>query len=253
MPDISKYATIEPGAKIADDVKIGPFTYIGPHVRIGNGCVIESNVTIVGRTELGDRNRVSPLAVIGVGEGKGAEEGEVVIGQANSIREHATIYGGPPGQPTRLGDDNLVMISCYIGGGATVGNHGILINNTLIGAGAVLEDYVHTSGFILISPGVRVGAYTFTLGYSEIDRDAPPYAMVQGTPYRVRGVNSEKLRRCGFADSSIKAIKQAFHELYNGSGDHANADVLDRLLASDDTDIHVQRLAQSVKNSQKIT
>ena len=250
MADISKYATIERGAEIADDVKIGPFTYIGPRVRIGSGCVIEGNVTITGRTELGGRNRVSPLAVIGLSEGKGDEEGEVVIGQANAIREHATVYGGPPGQPTRIGDDNLVMISCHIGGGATVGDHGILINNTLIGAGAVLDDYVHTSGFILIAPGVRVGAYTFTLGYTEIDRDAPPYAMVQGTPYRVRGVNSEKLRRCGFSDGSIKALKQAFHELYNGSGDHANAEALERLLAQRDADLHVQRLAQSVKSSE---
>ena len=249
MADISKYATIERGAEIADDVKIGPFTYIGPHVRIGSGCVIEGNVTITGKTELGDRNRVSPLAVIGVGEGKGAEPGEVVIGQANSIREHATIYGGPPGQPTRLGDDNLVMIGCHVGGGATIGNHGILINNTLIGAGAVLEDYVHTSGFILIAPGVRVGAYTFTLGYTEIDRDAPPYAMVQGTPFRVRGVNSEKLRRCGFDDSSIKALKQAFHDLYNGSGETANAEVLKRLLTQPDVDVHVKRLVESVKKS----
>jgi len=251
MADISKFATIERGAEIAEDVKIGPFTYIGPHVRIGSGCVIEGNVTITGRTELGDRTRVSPLAVIGAGDGKGAETGEVIIGQANSIREHATIYGGPPGRPTRLGDDNLIMISCHVGSGATIGDHGILINNTLIGAGAVLEDYVHTSGFIVILPGVRVGAYTFTLGYTEIDRDAPPYAMVQGAPYRVRGVNSEKLRRCGFADSSIKAIKQALHELYNGSGDVANPDALDRLLAMDDADLHVQRLAQSVKNSMK--
>jgi len=249
MAEISKLATIERGAKIADDVKIGPFTYIGPHVRIGAGCVIEGNVTITGKTILGERNRVFPLAVIGTSEGKGGEEGEVVIGVANSIREHATIYGGTSEAPTRIGDDNLVMIGCHIGAGAKLGNHGILINSTLIGAGAVLEDYVHTSGFIVIDPGVHVGAYTFTLGYTEINRDAPPYAMVQGTPFRVRGVNTEKLRRCGFGDSSIKALKSAFHEIYNSSGEGVDAAVLQRLLAQEDCDLHVQRLVQSVQKS----
>ena len=64
MPEISKQAIVEKGAKIADDVKIGPFTYIGPHVKIGPGCIIQNNVTIAGRTTLGDRNRVFPMAVI---------------------------------------------------------------------------------------------------------------------------------------------------------------------------------------------
>lgn len=249
MAEISKYATIERGAKIAEDVKIGPFTYIGPHVRIGSGCIIEGNVSITGKTVLGERNRVFPLAVIGNSEAKGAEEGEVIIGQANSIREHATIYGGTGGKPTQIGDGNLIMIQCHVGGGATIGSHTILINNTLIGSRAVLEDYVHTSGFIVISEGVRVGAYTFTLGYTEIDHDAPPYAMVQGCPFRVRGVNSEKLRRCGFDDSSIKALKAAFHELYNGSGENVDRAVLDRLLAQEDIDVHVRRLVESVQGS----
>jgi UDP-N-acetylglucosamine acyltransferase len=141
------------------------------------------------------------------------------------------------------------MIGCHIGGGAMVGSHGILINNTRIGAGAVIEDNVHTSGFVSIKPGVRVGAYTFTLGYSEIGCDAPPYAMVQGMPFRVRGANTEKLRRCRFSDSSIKAIQRAFTDLYNGSGESVNLDVLNRLLTQPDVDVHVQRLVQSIKNS----
>jgi UDP-N-acetylglucosamine acyltransferase len=249
MPEISKFAFVEPSAKLADDVRVGAFTYIGPQVRIGRGCVIENNVTIAGRTTLGERNRVLPLAVIGSGEGEAA--GAVTIGAGNVIREHVTIVGGME-QPTRVGADNLIMIGCQLGAGCQVGDHGILVNCTLIGPGAIVEDYVRTSAFIMIEPGVRVGAYTFTLGYAEIDRDAPPFAMVQGSPFRVRGVNTENLKRCGFGEDDIRRLKNAFRELFNGNEGYAvDEAVLGRLLADKQGNPHVSRLAQAVARSEE--
>lgn len=250
MPEISKQAIVEKGAKIDDDVKIGPFTYIGPHVRIGPGCIIQNNVTIAGRTTLGERNRIFPMAVIGASDGSGAQnDGAVELGQANVIREHATIYAGIE-RPTQIGADNLIMVGCQVGAGCRLGNHGIFVNSTHFGAGAVAEDYVHTSAFIMIEPGVTVGAYTFTVGYAQIDRDAPPFAMVQGWPFRVRGVNTEKLRRCGFGEDDIRTLKNAFRELYNSGGEEPDGAVLRRLLVETDNP-HVRRLAEAVQKGQE--
>lgn len=243
MPEISKLAIVERGAKLADDVRVGPFTYIGPHVRIGPGCVIDSNVSIIGKTTLGERNHVLPLAVLGAGLDEA--EGELIMGQANVVREHATIYAGP-GQPTRIGTDNLIMIGCQIDAGATIGDHGIFVNGTHIGARAKIEDYVRTSSFVVVYPGVTVGAYTFTLGYGEMDRDCPPFAMVQGSPYRVRGVNAENLRRCGFGENDIRDLKAAFREIFTGPDDAPDAVVLKRMSA-DKTHPHLKRLAESIQ------
>lgn len=246
MSEISKLAVVERGAKIADSVRIGPFSYIGPHVRIGPGCIVENNVTITGHTTLGERNHVFPMAVLGVSPEGDKESGEVVIGEGNVFREHVTLYAGGE-KPTRIGTDNLVMIGCHIGAGAQIGNHGIFVNCTHVGSEAKIQDYVRTSGFIIIGAGVTVGAYTFTLGYAEIDRDAPPFAMVQGSPFRVRGVNTENLRRCGFGEDDVRALKNAVRELYNGSGETADPDVLQRLLNDSTANPHVLRLAQAVK------
>ena len=246
MPEISKLAIVEPSAQLADDVRVGPFCYIGPNVRIESGCVIDNNVTITGRTTLGERNRVFPMAVLGTSEDGSAETGELLIGEANVIREHVTIYAGKT-QPTRIGTDNLVMIACQIGASAQVGNHGIFVNSTQIGPDAIIEDYVRTSAFIVIEPGVTVGAYTFTLGYAEIDRDAPPFAMVQGSPFRVRGVNSENLKRCGFGQDDIRLLKSAFRELFDGA-DTIDGVVLEKLLS--DSNPHLLRLGQFVRTSQ---
>lgn len=229
MPEISRHAVVEPTAELAADVRVGAFSHVGPQVWIGPGCVIHDNVYIGGSTTIGPRCRVFPMSRIGVTEA-GAAPGRVEIGEANIIREHVTILAGAD-RPTRLGLDNLIMIGCRIGAGSTIGNHEIFANCTSIGNGAVVEDYVRSSGYISVRPNVTVGAYTFMLGYSEVDRDAPPFAMVQGSPFRVRGVNSENLKRCGFDDADIRGLKAAFRELFNGEGGDVDPQALAKLLA----------------------
>ena len=85
MADISPYSIVEKGAKLARNVRVGPFCHIGPNVTIGAGTVIESNVTIVGNTKIGEQNRVFPMAVIGTTPDGDDTKGKCVIGNANSI------------------------------------------------------------------------------------------------------------------------------------------------------------------------
>jgi UDP-N-acetylglucosamine acyltransferase len=245
MPKPSANTVIEKGAKVADDVRVGPFSYVGPNVEIASGCVIENNVTLIGATRLGRNTHVFPLAVIGACEETG-REGRCTLGSDNAVREHVTIYAGRR-QPTVIGSDNLLMIGSQVGAGATIGDHGIFANFTQIGAGARIEDYFHTSGFTFIEPGVSVGAYTFTAGYADIDADAPPYAILQGCPFRVRGVNTIKLKRCGFADEDIRALKDAFRELFNGQDRHADAGAVERLAGRAQLNGHVRALLDAIQ------
>ncbi len=245
MPQISSKAIVETGAEIADDVRIGPFSYIGPQVKIGPGCIIENSVTIVGKTTLGARNRVFPMAVIGMAATSHGTAGECILGDANAIREHVTIDGGHE-EPTRIGTDNLIMIGSQVGPSAVVGNHGIFDNLTEISAQSTIEDYVRTSAFTSIGKNATVGAYTFVAGYVEILNDAPPFAILMGSPYRVRGVNTENLRRCGFGDDDIRLLKKTFRELYNGQQIEPNIEILTQLKNQPDLNTHVRRLVDAV-------
>ena len=139
------------------------------------------------------------------------------------------------------------MIGCQIGPGATVGDHCILTNYTQIDGGAVIEDYVGTSAFTFVGANTTVGAYTYIAGYTGVEGAAPPFAMVQGYPCRVRGVNSEKLRRCGFGDDDIRALKEAFRELFNGTGAEPDFESLDRLSLAPSLNPHVRRLIQTLQ------
>lgn len=247
MPQISPKAIIEPGAKLADDVRVEAFCYIGPDVRIASGCVIANNVTIDGHTELGERCRVFPLAVIGAAPSGATYAPHCRIGNANDIREHVTLYGGPEDRPTSVGNDNLVMIDSTVGASATLGNHCIVANLTHIGAGAEMEDYTHTSAFTQVADGVRVGAYTFINGYATVDRNAPPFAMLHGSPYRVRGVNRHKLKACGFGEADIRLLKDVFRDLFNGEGRDPSGEQLDALAGQHGDHPHVLRLLDALR------
>ena len=41
-------AIIEPGAKLGNNVSVGPYSYIGNDVVIGDNCIIESHVVVKG-------------------------------------------------------------------------------------------------------------------------------------------------------------------------------------------------------------
>jgi len=244
MPDISPLAVVETGAKLAEDVRIGPFSYIGEQAELAAGCVVDNSVTIAGKTSLGENSHVYPMAVIGAaGQGQ-TDHGRCIIGEANTIREHATVYCGK-GRTTRIGNNNLIMIGCVIGAGASIADHGIFDNCSHIGPGAKVGNYVRMSGFATVCPDKAVGDYAFVTGYASVDRDAPPYSRVQGSPIRVRGVNTTNLKRCGFEDEDIRAIKGAFRELFNGSGYMVDKDVVSRMLS--DPNPCVQRLAESLR------
>jgi UDP-N-acetylglucosamine acyltransferase len=241
MPEISPHAIVSPGADLAEDVRVGPFSFIGPEVRLAAGCVVESNATVTGHTVLGERNHVYPLAVVGADPDGEELPGRCIIGNGNVFREHVTVYASG-GEPTRIGEQNLVMVGSVIGPGACLGSHGIFPNFTRIGSGACIEDYVRTSGFSTISAGVRIGEYSFAAGYAEVSRNAPPYAMVWDHPFQIRGINLENLKRCGFTDEDIRSLKSAFRELFNGGAGLPHPDALDRLRARDDLNPHVRRL-----------
>jgi len=248
MSNISSKAIVSPEAQLAGDVVVGAFAYIGPEVKLDSGCVVGQSVSIVGKTTIAANTNILPMAVIGISpipETGDEQPCSCEIGSDNEIREHVTIYGGAD-KPTRIGNSNLIMIGSQVGSGAKIGNKGIFANFTQIGTDAIVENFVRTSGFTFIEPGVTVGEYSFTAGYVDIDHDAPPYAMLQGSPFRVRGVNTHNLKQCGFSETDIRALKNAFREIFNGKGFDPDTSAIRRVLDSPEVNQHVRRLILAV-------
>jgi len=64
--DIHDTAVVDPAAKIAKGVKIGPYSVIGANVKIGQGTTIGSNAHIEGWTTIGNNNLIGNGVSIGL-------------------------------------------------------------------------------------------------------------------------------------------------------------------------------------------
>jgi UDP-N-acetylglucosamine acyltransferase len=97
MSEIDPRAIIDPSARLAADVVVGPWSIIGPDVEIGEGTVIGSHVVLKGPTRIGKQNRIFQFSTIGEDTPDLKYKGEptrLVIGDHNVIREGVTIHRG---------------------------------------------------------------------------------------------------------------------------------------------------------------
>ena len=229
-------AIIESGARIADDVDIGPYSIIGPEVEIGPGCRIGPHVVVTGRTRLGADNRIFQFASIGdepqdkkfAGEASALE-----IGDRNTIRENVTINRGTAdgGGVTRLGDDNWIMAYCHIAHDCQVGSHVIMANGATLAGHVTVGDHVIFAGYSGAHQFCSIGDHAFLGMYGGVSQDVPAYVMVSGQPPRPRGINSEGLKRRGFSSDQIRNIREAYRLIYRSgkSRDEALAELESRL------------------------
>ena len=213
---------MDASAIIGDGVCIGPFSVIGPNVKIGNHCTIESHVVLKGPTDLGHHNHIYQFATVGEATPDLKYKGEatrLLVGDHNIIREGVTIHRGTVQgrSETTMGNHNLIMAYAHIGHDSVVGNNVILVNNASLAGHVVVDDWAILSGYTLVHQFCHIGAHAFTGMATAIGKDVAAYLTVYGNPAEVRTINTEGLKRRGFGSESINAIKQAFKTVFRKS------------------------------------
>lgn len=216
---IHPLAVIEPGAKIADDVEIGPWTYVGADVEIGEGTVVASHVVIKGPSVIGKHNKIYQFATVGDDTPDLKYKGEptrLVMGDHNTVREGVTIHRGTvqDRSETTIGNHNLFMAYVHIGHDCVVGNHCVFVNNASVAGHVYVGDYAILSGYTLVHQFCHVGAHSFLGMACGVKKDIPPYMMVYDHPARVRSINVEGLKRRGFSAEAITGLRRAYKILY---------------------------------------
>ena len=219
MTSIHKTAIVEPGAQIDPTVTVGAYAVIGPHVKVGAGTTIAPHCVIEGHTTIGRDNRIFQFASIGaIPQDKkySGEPCELVIGDRNTIREFVTFNIGSPGggAVTRIGDDNWIMAYVHIAHDCQVGSNTVLANSTTLAGHVEIGDHVTVGGLCGVHQFVKVGAHAMVGFASAVSQDVPPFLLVDGNPLAVHGVNVTGLRRRGFSNERIAAIKQMHRLLY---------------------------------------
>jgi UDP-N-acetylglucosamine acyltransferase len=222
--------SVDDSAYIAPTARIHPDAQIGPGTRIGEFCVIESDVTIGARcqlepyvyvkrwTTLGDENEISAGTVLGTDPLDKLFTGErsyLVIGNRNKIREHYTVSRGTqPESFTRIGDDNYIMTSGHIAHNCTIGDNTVIASCALIAGYVEIGNQAFISGGVVVHQFSNIGRLAMIGGNTRVNSDAPPYFTFSGFNIAAKGLNLVGLRRAGFPAEEIGRLKTAYKLLY---------------------------------------
>ncbi|PRX50629.1 MULTISPECIES: acyl-ACP--UDP-N-acetylglucosamine O-acyltransferase [Salegentibacter] len=246
-------AYVHPGAKIAKNVVIEPFTTIHNNVVIGEGTWIGSNVTIMEGARIGKNCSIFPGAVISaIPQDKKFDDEDTitVIGDNTTVRECVTINRGTTDRmKTVIGKNCWIMAYCHIAHDCIVGDNCIFSNNSTLAGHINVGDYVILAGMAAIQQFCSIGRHAFVTGGSLVRKDVPPFVKAGREPLSYVGINSIGLRRRGFTTEKIREIQDIYRILYqkNYNNSQAVAIIEAEMQATAERD----EILEFIKNSQR--
>jgi UDP-N-acetylglucosamine acyltransferase len=227
-------SVVHPKAELAPGVEIGPYAIIGDRVSLGPGTCVGAHVVIEGCVQIGAENHIFPGVTIGLAPQdvsyRGAESW-VKIGDRNQIREYVTIHRPTQADAlTQIGNDNFLMAYVHVAHNCHIEHNTTIANAVELGGYVHVESNAVIGGLTGVHQKVHIGRLAMVGGMSRINRDVPPYMLIEGNPARVRGLNRIGLKRNGItADSdAFKELKNAYQLLYRSKLPFAK--VLEQLL-----------------------
>lgn len=245
-------AVVNDGAVIHDLAEIGPFAVIGANVKIGRGTKIGAHVVIDGHTTIGEDCNIFPGAAIGLAPQDLSYKEQptgVSMGNRCTIREYVTIHRGSKDEMTVLGDDCFLMNYSHIGHDCKLGAGIIMANGTTLAGHVEVGDNVVFAGLCVFHQFVRIGRLNMISGLTGSRKDLPPFAMCDGRPLAVRGVNVIGMRRQKMSQEVRSAIKESFRLLYRSGLNLAQA--CQRIEAEIEQFEEVKELVDFIRSSKR--
>lgn len=253
MSTIHPTAVIDSAAQLADEVVIGPYCVIGPHVSIGSGTEVLGHAFIDGHISLGEGCTVYPFASLGTRtQDKKYAGGEprVEIGDRTVVREYVTVNAGTDDSSlTKVGNDALLMAYSHVAHNCVVGDHAILVNAATLAGEVVVEDYATVGALTGVHQFTRIGKMSFIGGCSRVTQDVPPFMMGVGNPVEIRGTNAVGLERRGVTKDVRRDLKRSFKALFREG--LATQAALEKIEAEFGESSEVQHLVSFIRHSER--
>ena len=252
--NIHPQAIVDPKAELAEGVSVGPFSIIGPNVRIDAGTEIGPHVVIDGHTSIGKNNKIFQFASLGAQPQDKKYAGEptkLIIGDNNTIREFTTFNTGTVtgiGE-TRLGNDNWIMAYVHLAHDCVVGNHTIFANNASLAGHVTIGDWVILGGYSLVHQFCILGDYCMTAFAAGVHKDVPPYVMAAGYRAEPKGLNTEGMRRRGMSPEQIERVQHVYKVLYRQglAYNEAKAQIIELAQSQEEVQVFADFFAQSTR------
>jgi len=219
MARVHPTAVVESGARLAADVEVGAHAFVGPEVELASGVVLMSHAVVVGRTRVGQRTRVHSFAALGGApqdRDVEVEPTDLQIGEDNVIRENVTVHVGTlrGGGSTRIGNRNYLMNGAHVGHDCQVGSDCVIASFSGLAGHVTVEDHAVLGAYTGVHQFTRIGESSMSASNAKLSLNAPPFSLVAGDRARLKGLNHVGLVRRGFSETTLKALRRAFHLVF---------------------------------------
>lgn len=208
-------AMVDPSASIGEGCRIGAYAFIGPEVVLGPDCQIDHHASVAAYTTIGRGGHLWPFAAVG-GEPQDlkfeGERSELIIGENVRVREFATLNRGTRhgGGVTRIGNNCMFMAYSHVAHDCQIGDHVVMANGVALAGHVIIEDHVGVGGLVAVHQFTRIGRYCFVGGTSGVAQDLPPFCLCEGNRAKTHGLNTVGLKRAGFSEETLAALKKAY-------------------------------------------
>ena len=188
---IHSSATVHDRARLGKNVFIGPNSYIG-ECQIGNGTIIHGNVSIYRKVRIGRNVIIGAGTVIGSDgfsyerNDKGGLEKYPHIGGVRILDEveigtNVSIDKGTMGD-TVIGKGTKIDNLCHIAHNVVIGNHCLIIAQSMIGGSVKIGDYSWIAPSVCIRDGIQIGNKVFIGMGSVVTKSVEDNRTVYGVP-----------------------------------------------------------------------
>ena len=254
MSNIHSTAIVSENAVIDPSVKIGPYSIVGDHVKIGADTVVHSHVVLDGNLEIGKGNEFFQFGSIGAPPQDFSYKGEdtrVVIGDNNIFREYVSIHRGTTKENyvTTIGNSNLLMAHAHVGHDVVIGNNCVIVNSANIAGHVKIADRVTLGGVCSIAQFSTIGRGAYIGGATAIDKDIPPFCTAVGIRARLKGINIIGLRRSGYSKEEISELVDFFRIMESSAYAPRTFVEQDEALSDYCSNVLVQEMVEMIKKS----
>lgn len=219
MNNIHTTAVVSTKARLGENITIGPYSIINDDVEIGNDCHIGPHTVIYDGARIGNRVKIfqgASIANIPQDLKFNGDPTQFIIGDDTTIHEFVTLHRGTHETGfSKIGKNCLLMAYAHVAHDSVVGDNCILANGVQVAGHVNIEDFVIIGGLTPVHQFCNVGQHAMIGGGFRIVQDVPPFVLAGSEPLRYSGLNIIGLRRRGFSNENILALKEAYTTLYN--------------------------------------
>lgn len=254
-PRIHPTAIVSAEARLAPDVEVGPYAVIGAGVDLAKGCTVGAHAVVEGPSSFGEDNRIFPHAALGFAPQDlkyRDEPTRLQVGARNTFREFSTVHRGTAGGGgvTTVGDDNFLMAYIHVAHDCHVGSRTIFANYAALAGHVEVGDDAIVGAFCAVQQFSRVGRHAFMGAMTAASQDVLPFVKTDGNDVvKTYGINTLGLKRKGFSDERIDALKGIYRILASPKLNTSQA--LDRIAAEFPANEDAAYIAEFIRTSKR--